>query len=285
MIRRRQHQHGVHGKWTSNQRKGSIQAAPAVTPAPSFTNTYSLDFDGSDDEMIGDADTTNDSPLNDLSGAATISIWAKLGDQSGTVFWVANQNLVVGGKPFANRYFWIQARADTNKVLYHVATSAATVNEWADSETLGNGNWVHYAITWDGSTATYYLNGSSQGTDSVGGTLDDQAGKPIRHIEVSRKGYYSDKVIAQIDEAAIWNTALSADDITAIYNSGAPNDLAVAGSYDTDRTSNLIGWWRCGDGTEDASGSTVYDMSGQDNTTNLTLNNMADADYEEDVPS
>ena len=84
-----------------------------------------------------------------------------------------------------------------------------------------------------------------------------------------------------LDEVAIWNDTLSDADITSIYNSGAPNDLTDPSSYDTDRTSNLIGWWRNGDGTEAGSGTTVYDMS--TNSNNMTLNNGPT--YSEGVPS
>ena len=252
----------------------------------SFVNAYSAELDGVDEYCIGDVNVTNSSPLNDLSDAATIAIWAKLGDQTGTVFWVANTNVEVGGKPISNRELQIQSRADVDKILFHVVTSAGAVTEFAGSTTLGDGNWHHYAISWNGTTAVYYLDGSTTGSsDSIGGTLDDQSGKEIRNVEISRKGYYAAAITGHVDEAAVWNVALSAADITAIYNSGAPNDLLVAGSYDTDRTSNLIGWWRMGDGTEAASGATVYDMSGQSVVCNLTATNMEVSDYDSDVPS
>lgn len=290
LMMRQQHEHHQHSvvkhSVVAAQQNDVFHVAAAAAAATAFTNSYSLDFDGSDDQLIADADTTNSSPINDLTDKATIALWGKIADQSGTVMWVANQNAFVGGKPFANRYLQMQARADTNKLLFHCVTSAGAVTEFVSSETLGDGNWHHYCMTWDGSTVRYYLDGSSTGSDdSLAGTLDDLSGKPLRHVEFSRKGYYSDKIAGNLDEAAIWNVALSDADVTAIYNSGAPNDLTSADSYDTDRTGNLIGYWRMGDGTEAAAGSTVYDMSGIANTLDLTMENMADSDYETDVPS
>jgi hypothetical protein len=52
-------------------------------------------------------------------------------------------------------------------------------------------------------------------------------------------------------DVAIWNAELSAADISDIYNSGEPTDLTLAASYNTDRTSNLKGYWRMGNGTLD----------------------------------
>ena len=51
----------------------------------------------------------------------------------------------------------------------------------------------------------------------------------------------------KLAQIAVWNASLTQDDATAIYNSGNPKNLKKSGSYDTDRTSNLVGWWRFGD--------------------------------------
>ena len=45
-----------------------------------------------------------------------------------------------------------------------------------------------------------------------------------------------------IDEVALWDSALSASDVTAIYNSGVPADLSSL---------SPVNWWRFGDGTGD----------------------------------
>jgi hypothetical protein len=42
-----------------------------------------------------------------------------------------------------------------------------------------------------------------------------------------------------IDEVSLFNSELSANDITSIYNSGVPNDI---------KQSFALSWWRCGDG-------------------------------------
>jgi hypothetical protein len=79
---------------------------------------------------------------------------------------------------------------------------------------------------------------------------------------------------------AFFHTALSAADISDIYNSGAPADLS---SY------SPVGWWRMGDGTEAESGTTIYDMSDNGvHANNGTLVNGVGTDppaYSTDVPS
>jgi hypothetical protein len=71
------------------------------------------------------------------------------------------------------------------------------------------------------------------------------------------------------DEVAIFNSALSSSDVTAIYNSGVPNDLS---SY-----SSLISWWRF----EEGSGTTAIDSGSGGNDGTLT-NGTA---YSTDVPT
>ena len=63
-----------------------------------------------------------------------------------------------------------------------------------------------------------------------------------------------------IDEVSVFNSELSASDITAIYNSGVPTDISSL---------SPVGWWRMGDGTEAGSGTTVYDMSSNSNNGTL----------------
>ena len=72
-----------------------------------------------------------------------------------------------------------------------------------------------------------------------------------------------------IDEVAVWDATLDSNDITDIYNSGIPTDLTKAASYNTDRTSNLINYWRMGD-NNGGTGTTITDQGsgGNDGTLN-----------------
>jgi hypothetical protein len=71
--------------------------------------------------------------------------------------------------------------------------------------------------------------------------------------------------IGSIDEVAIWNEALTAAEITALYNSG--NELNADANYENySSTPNLVGYWKMNEG----SGSTLTDLSG--NSNNGTIN-------------
>ena len=89
-----------------------------------------------------------------------------------------------------------------------------------------------------------------------------------------------DKYFAgNIDEVAIWNTALDGDAVKAVYNGGKPTDLMMDnGAYD-EYTDNIKGYWRMGDGD---TFPTILDNSS--NSNNATMTHMDSGDIEEDTP-
>ena len=78
-------------------------------------------------------------------------------------------------------------------------------------------------------------------------------------------------VNGNLDEVAVWDSALSSSQISTIYNSGTPNDI-----------SSLLprAWWRMGDGAEANSGTTIYDMSSFSNNMNM----VSSPAYQTDAP-
>ena len=70
----------------------------------------------------------------------------------------------------------------------------------------------------------------------------------------------------KIDEVAIWDVSLSSEDALALYNNGTPSNLTQSASYDTDRTDDLIGYWRFLEGT----GTSIADSSTNSNTGTIT---------------
>ncbi len=85
----------------------------------------------------------------------------------------------------------------------------------------------------------------------------------------------SNEFEGQISEVAIWNAELKAAEVTSLYGNGAPsfNLNYNSGSYDS--SSDLVGYWRMGDGVNDAH-PTIYDQSS--NTNNATMTNMDEED-------
>tara|TARA_R100001163_G_scaffold65115_1_gene61185 strand:+ start:2138 stop:3019 length:882 start_codon:yes stop_codon:yes gene_type:complete len=144
--------------------------------------------------------------------------------------------------------------------------------------------WHHIVLTHNGTGYTFYIDGviatSAPLSDgSTGGTITTEShailtgsnftsfGTPTIRIKIGGNKinqYYSQGLF---DEVALFDTALSASQITTIYNSGVPGNIS---SLSPD------GWWRMGDGTGDTNSSggspsntdtigTVADQSGNSN--------------------
>ena len=89
-----------------------------------------------------------------------------------------------------------------------------------------------------------------------------------------------------MDDVAIFNAELSGSDVTNIYNSGTPKDESSR--------SNLVGYWKMGDGdthptlidsSSNSNNGTMTNMSSDDieantsNGTSGTMTNMDSADF------
>ena len=78
-----------------------------------------------------------------------------------------------------------------------------------------------------------------------------------------------------LDDVAIWDEALTAGDVTTLYNGGKPN-----GVKGTSIDSDIAGYWRMGE-SEGGSVTTFYDVVGGNNLTssNLESGDIASTDY------
>ena len=191
----------------------------------SFSNSQSVDFDGTNDHALPASTIT-------LSGNKSISLWAKLDKITGL------QNFT---SPNGTQY---GITTNSNIVLYVRTSVGVNVFNFSGSP-WSSGVWNHWAITGDGSDLKLYINGNA-----VGGTQTDGDILIARFFSITTS-YFVD---GKIDEFALFNSTLSSSDITAIYNSGVAADLA---SY------SPLHWWRMGD-INGGSGTTIADQGSAD---------------------
>lgn len=237
-----------------------------------FLNTYSLDFDGSNDHAIT---TTYPINMGDMANGYTFSAWMwrendpNLPSNGGTTNWFGGPCASVANSSWSYpnlRWYLIDEywNGHVYKIIrwYHGST-----NFVSDTTTLiPAGAWSHLAATWDGSsTVTIYLNGSQLAQITNASSL------PTSQADMFMigKGQFLHK--GKVDEVGYWNRGLSSSDITAIYNSGTPGDLT---SY------SPVGWWRCGD-DDGGTGTTVTDQ-GSGGHDMMVMNG---ATFSTDVPS
>ncbi len=149
----------------------------------------------------------------------TIAFWARktAGDTGDRALW----DMVIGERDNAN--FFI-ALGDTNgDAGLRWRSSSNAANRQADFPIPKDHDWRHYAIVASGTTIAIYLDGALFGTatDKLTGFILDTIGE----------AYTADRNFSfhgQIDEMWIFDEALAADAVAALYQT---NDPGVASGY------------------------------------------------------
>jgi hypothetical protein len=135
-------------------------------------------------------------------------------------------------------------------------------NTFTLSTALQNQGWVNIIATYDGTNTKFYLNTAQQGTQGSGsGVLNTTSSLNLGY------SYGTNSVDAYFSNFSIWNKALTTSDISEIYNSGVPGDLASHSS-----TSNLLNWWKLNNlsaGLQDSKGSSNATTTGTSGTTTV----------------
>jgi hypothetical protein len=211
--------------------------------AVSFSNDYSVELDGTNEGFFLPTNINAPSTGNRLgiTGTShTICFWTKFDTPSSVGQHLIFYNFSVGVR--------IRAASDGyNPSGFRFRTSGQSGNGLVVSSSTVADRWYFLAMVCDGTSHTFYVKSDS---DDVSGSVTASSFTPI--------GYASANPPLNIhyDEFATFNSALSASDISNIYNSGAPGDLSGYAS--------LAGHWRMGD-SDGGTGATITDEQGGEN--------------------
>ena len=204
-----------------------------------FANQYSVSLDGTNDYI-----QLPNGVLTTLSGTAyTISMWYNL-DIVGSYqeIFTAGSNLQIYFRP---RITQVGLELYVNGLSRFIQIAPYS----------NVGSWVHGCISVDTTgTSTMYINGSSNTSNTV---------PQLTSISNPVIGCYDGASLflnGYVDEVAIFNSALSASDVSDIYNSGVPADLTSL---------SPVNWWRMGD-NDGGTGTTITDQGSGGNDGTLT---------------
>ncbi len=142
---------------------------------------------------------------------------------------------------------------------------------------LSTSNWHHVVGTYDGgeesSDVKIYVNGSAVTIAHAGLETGTYNG-----MDTSAGGYFgsigSANLNSALSDVSIWNSELSAAQVTSLYNGGTPTNL-LKEDFCRNNKDNLVCWWRMGnhkkDAIKDGGGSSavtednrMFDASGND---------------------
>ena len=217
--------------------------------ASSHEQMYSVSFDGSNDYItLGDV-------IDVGTGDFSISFWVKLAD-------ITLKNLIA------------KYEDNDNQIIIYFSLEKIAINLQGGGDDIcthvGSGNmtalqntWIHICVSIDrDGNGAIYVNGT---TDTYGKALHD-LDYDTQTLNNSGSWYFmrhaGSYTAGEMTDVAMWNVALDADAVTAVYNSGKPFDLTNdRGSYDN--SSSLKAYWKMNDG----SGTTAVDSAGSNDGT------------------
>lgn len=210
----------------------------------SINNHYGIILDGSNDYL----DIGSNGTISELGGASAFSFtyWVKF-HSKGSIEVVTSAGNTAGQNIFATS-------VENDKFCVYMNNSKLITS----TSSIINNSWYHVAIFKNGTSASLYLNGISEGsTSSAPSNLSSVASNSlvIGH-SLNFSGYYVD---GEFDEVAIWGSDQSSN-ISSIYTGNTPANLSGL---------NPDHWWRMGDG-DSGTGTTVTD-NGSASTLGSTL--------------
>jgi len=235
--------------------------SPSSGGGGEFSNSYALSLDGTDDYV----DLGNSSALAPAN--ITLSLWFKA---SGSV---ASYNYLIFREGGLYGAYSLRYRSN-NKFAWFLGLSGNAHIDGESSSTFTLTDWHHVAFTYNQTNIKLYVDG-----------VEEYSAAETRAIDYSPNtgGYGSDNTTIAggpfsapaeglIDEVAIFNSALSASQITNIYrgedDGGSGGTNGVPGDLSTFNSNNgPVGWWRMGDNNSGA-GATITDQGsgGNDGT-------------------
>jgi len=127
--------------------------------------------------------------------------------------WVKWDTLAAVSRPLTDAagYMYFELNG-TNKIVFEFYYFGG--NSIASSFTATTGTWYNLVATWDGTDTNFYIDGAFIGTVAAPGpqVMD------LLTLGFVSPSYYFDGIV---DEVGIFNDALTAGEVTTLYNGGA----------------------------------------------------------------
>jgi len=228
----------------------------------SFNNIYSTHFDGVDDFV-----SMGVTGMSALETTGSVSVWFKLETKGSSAFLFRLFN------DTNNSIYSLFHHSSSELRMYYKAGGTSNVAVLTD-DIQGDGLWHHLVGTWDSSAnLSIYLDGTLKQSIAISGTFTGSFSTASIGNNADGGSFW----MGSVDEFSLFNSALSASQVTNLYNNGLP--------FNPQPVSNLIGYWKMGDGdlvgNSIATFPTIIDETGNNNG---TMNNMTSTDFQADVP-
>ena len=198
-----------------------------------IANNYSMNFDSASSDYIDAGSSVGVIG----TGVRTFSVWLKTSNTGGqTILSTRNQSTDDG---------WVVQITSTTVQFFNEKNNKMIYTTL--SPTLSNGSWHNVVIIRGGSTATNAIYVDGNPINLTINTEDGTSPQSSSNLSIgstitsaSNPGFFD----GNLDEIAIWNTALTSTQVQSIYDATSTN---LTKDLTTVLGSNLIYWNRMGD--------------------------------------
>ena len=219
--------------------------------ATPFTNTYSVDFDGTDDYVT----MSNPTSLN-FQGSFTISLWVMYTNISSSFNFLVDKSTGVTTRQYS--LYLRNQTTGTKTFSFYGVDSVGNQQFFNSTGSIAVNTWNHVAVVCNSGVTDgtkLYINGVAETLGTF--TVASNASAPFQLGKRSDNSFLHQGLM---DEVAVFDSALAASYIASIYNNGTPNDISSL---------NPVGWWRMGD-NDGGTGTTITDQGSGGNDGTLT---------------
>jgi len=201
----------------------------ATTGVTGKVGSYAWDFDGTNDYVELTSSTSNWNFLHN-GGSHSYSYWIKLGNTGGIPEYLLFDISWSGDIGIA---MTVNSSDQIQYSIYRGASGTWVVS--GASSTSLDTNWHHVAITYDGSNARIYIDGSLDSTIAKTANAPSSSNSTYS-LKIGATADITSFADVSLDELAIFNRVLTADEISALYNGGtgvAVNDSSILAKPET----------------------------------------------------
>ena len=160
--------------------------------------------------------------MSAASANISFSFWVKMNTEIGSCIQCFFERTIVEATLPLGYYVRYEYNGGTRRLNFTRAKHGVADNSFTYNITLGTSAWYHLVLTYDGTTVLGYVNETQQGSVASSGAGLNDANLTDRFAILASDNGYSPTNYASsiIDEFGVWNRALSASEISSLYNSG-----------------------------------------------------------------
>jgi hypothetical protein len=195
-----------------------------------------------------------------FNGGISVSVWIKSNNLPAPVSYVLSKGSD-GGTGSSNS--WMVVSYPNGRTSLDIHGTSGSIEAYV-GDTLINNEWTNFTFTYNGSLGRAYKNGSHVSTFSTNASIfSNSSDLKIGRRYNSGLPYFFDGII---DDIAIYNRALTQQEITGLYQ-GA-NTTTNCPTFSASLTQGLVGYWPfCGNALDESGNGNHGTVNGATLTT------------------